>query len=146
MKYAAELFGTFVLVFAGLTTAVIAGGKVGPLPLPDQRVKKNLLAACPFFATERWEFSSTAQLTPAPSHFELFVVLEGSGLLPWEDSSAQYSRVEFWFAPASLGQCRLAAESETTLIRTYVPNMAQLRAEIREMNFSETQLAGVVFA
>jgi aquaporin Z len=29
MKYAAELFGTFVLVFAGLTTAVVAGGKVG---------------------------------------------------------------------------------------------------------------------
>jgi len=29
MKYAAELLGTFVLVFAGLTTAVIAGGQVG---------------------------------------------------------------------------------------------------------------------
>src|ERR1041385_6059690 len=29
MKYAAELFGTFVLVFAGSTTAVIAGAKVG---------------------------------------------------------------------------------------------------------------------
>jgi aquaporin Z len=29
MKYAAELFGTFVLVFAGLGTAVLAGGKVG---------------------------------------------------------------------------------------------------------------------
>ncbi len=29
MKYGAELFGTFVLVFAGLTTAVIAGGQVG---------------------------------------------------------------------------------------------------------------------
>jgi aquaporin Z len=28
VKYAAELFGTFVLVFAGLTTAVIAGGQV----------------------------------------------------------------------------------------------------------------------
>ena len=28
MKYAAELFGTFVLVFAGLTTAVIAGEKL----------------------------------------------------------------------------------------------------------------------
>ena len=28
MKYAAELFGTFVLVFAGLTTAVIAGAQV----------------------------------------------------------------------------------------------------------------------
>src|SRR5215471_18566248 len=29
MKYAAELFGTFVLVFAGLGTAVIAGAQVG---------------------------------------------------------------------------------------------------------------------
>lgn len=29
MKYAAELFGTFVLVFAGLGTAVIAGSQVG---------------------------------------------------------------------------------------------------------------------
>jgi len=31
MKYAAELFGTFVLVFAGLTTANITGGQVGIL-------------------------------------------------------------------------------------------------------------------
>jgi mannose-6-phosphate isomerase len=124
----------------------ITGGKVAPLPLPDRRVKKNLLAACPFFATERWEFSSTAQLTPALSHFELFAVLEGSGRLAWENSSAPYSRGECWFVPASLGQCRIEAEGETTLIRTYVPNIAQLRSEIREMNFSETQLAGVVFA
>lgn len=29
MKYAAELFGTFVLVFAGLSTAVLAGSQVG---------------------------------------------------------------------------------------------------------------------
>jgi aquaporin Z len=29
MKYAAEMIGTFVLVFAGLGTAVIAGGRVG---------------------------------------------------------------------------------------------------------------------
>src|SRR5690349_6891023 len=29
MKYAAELFGTFVLVFAGVGTAVIAGSQVG---------------------------------------------------------------------------------------------------------------------
>jgi aquaporin Z len=31
MKYAAELFGTFVLVFAGLGTAVLAGSQVGNL-------------------------------------------------------------------------------------------------------------------
>ena len=29
MKYMAEMFGTFVLVFAGLGTAVIAGSQVG---------------------------------------------------------------------------------------------------------------------
>jgi aquaporin Z len=31
MKYAAELFGTLVLIFAGVGTAVLAGGKVGAL-------------------------------------------------------------------------------------------------------------------
>src|SRR5690349_20626784 len=31
MKYAAELFGTFVLVFVGLSTANITGGQVGVL-------------------------------------------------------------------------------------------------------------------
>jgi mannose-6-phosphate isomerase len=123
-----------------------APGKITPLPLPDQHIKKNLLAACPFFATERWEFSSAVQPASTPSHFELFVVLQGNGRLAWEGSSVPYSRGECWFIPASLGNFRIEPESETTLIRTYVPNLAQLRAEIREMNFSETQLAGVVFA
>jgi aquaporin Z len=31
MKYAAELFGTLVLIFAGVGTAVLAGGRVGAL-------------------------------------------------------------------------------------------------------------------
>jgi aquaporin Z len=31
MKYSAELFGTLILVLAGLGTAVLAGGKVGPV-------------------------------------------------------------------------------------------------------------------
>ena len=124
----------------------LPGGKVAPLPLPDQQVKKTLLAACPFFATERWEFSSAAQSASATSHFELFVVLEGSGRLAWQNGAAPYSRGECWFIPASLGQFRFESDRETSLIRTYVPNMAQLRAEIREMNFSETQLARVMFA
>ncbi len=124
----------------------LAGGKVTPLPLPDQRAKKTLLAACPFFATERWEFSSAVQSVLAPSHFELFVVLEGSGRLGWQESAAPYSHGQCWFIPASLGPLRIEPDRETSLIRTYVPNLAQLRAEIHEMNFSETQVSRVVFA
>lgn len=124
----------------------LAGGKVTPLPLPDPGVKRTLLAACPFFATERWKLSSAVQSVSASSHFELIVVLEGSGRLAWQDSAAPYSRGECWFIPASLGKFGIELERETSLIRTYVPNMAQLRAEIREMNFSETQLARVMFA
>jgi mannose-6-phosphate isomerase len=122
------------------------GGKVAPLPLPGAGMKKTLLAACPFFATERWEFHSPVQSAPALSHFELFIVLEGTGRFAWQNSSAPFSRGECWFIPASLGQFRIESESETALIRTYVPDMNQLRAEIREMNLSETQLSGVIFA
>ena len=121
-------------------------GKVAPLPLPHESVKKTLLAACPFFATERWEFQSPFRSTPSLSHFALLVILEGAGLLNWQNSSAPYSPGQCWFMPASLGTLALEPQGETKLIRTYVPDLTKLRAEIRQMNFSEAQLSSVVFA
>jgi mannose-6-phosphate isomerase len=121
-------------------------GKVAPLPLPHESVKKALLAACPFFATERWELHSPVRSTASRSHFALIVILEGSGSLNWQDSSAPYSPGHCWFIPASLGTFALEPLGETKLMRTYVPDLTKLRAEIRRMNLSETQLSSVLFA
>jgi len=125
----------------------LTGGKVAPLPLPHNNANKSLLAACPYFATERWEFRTPISSTSSISHFALIVILDGAGRIEWQDSSsAPYSRGHCWFIPASPGKFQLEPKSETKLIRTYVPDLTTLRSEIRKLNFSETQLSSVLFA
>src|SRR5262249_10273441 len=64
----------------------LTGGKVTSLPLPHNSARKSLLAACPFFATERWEFCSPIISTASSSHFSLLVILDGAGNIEWQDS------------------------------------------------------------
>jgi mannose-6-phosphate isomerase len=123
-----------------------APSKVPPLPLPGERVHKTLLSACSYFATERWEFRDTVQAESQHHHFDLFVVLDGSGYIHWQRAPLPYQRGQCWFLPASLGKFSLQPEQSTAVIRTYVPDLARLRAEIREAAIPEAQLAQTVFA
>jgi len=124
---------------------VSRGGKVAPIALPGDSVGKTLLVACSYFATERWEFKATVQMPPSPDHFDLLVVLAGSGYFHGREAPLAYHRGECWFLPASLGELSLQPEQKTTILRTYVPEMASLRAELRRAGVSEAQLAQTVF-
>lgn len=121
-------------------------GKVTGLPLPSERTHKTLLAACSYFATERWDFRATVQTESAPERFELFIILSGTGYIHWSNSPLSYNRGECWLIPASLGRFSLQPEQSTSVIRTYVPDLAELCAELRQASVSETQLAQAVFA
>lgn len=125
------------------------GGLVSPLPLNGDLKSRSLLAACPFFATERWILDAEAIVEVSPERFELFVFLAGHGHVRWQDSSLPYQAGESWLVPASLGRFSLhpeeSAGSATSLIRTYVPNLPKLKAEIREANIPEAQAARVLF-
>jgi len=123
-----------------------APAKVKALHLPGERVHKTLLAACSYFATERWEFRATVQAESRRDHFELFVVLDGSGYIHWQGAPLPYQRGQCWFIPASLGKFSLQPEQSTSAIRTYVPDLPRLRAELRQAAIPETQLAQTVFA
>jgi mannose-6-phosphate isomerase len=127
-----------------------AGGIVSPLPLNSELKSRSLLAACPFFATERWIFDTKAAAEVSPERFELFVFLAGHGHIRWQDCSLPYQTGESWLVPASLSRFSLHSEESagtaTSLIRTYVPNLAKLKAEIRESNIPEAQAAQVLFA
>jgi mannose-6-phosphate isomerase len=123
-----------------------APAKVVPLHLPGERVHKTLLAACPYFATERWEFRATVQAESQGDRFELFVVLDGSGYLHSQGASLAYERGQCWLIPASLGEFSLQPEQRTSVIRTYVPDLSRLRAELRQAAIPETLLAQTVFA
>jgi mannose-6-phosphate isomerase len=120
--------------------------KVKALHLPGERVQKTLLAACSYFATERWEFHATVQAESRHDHFELFVVLDGTGHIQWQGAPLPYQRGQCWFIPASLGKFSLQPEQSTSAIRTYVPDLPRLRAELRQAAIPETQLAQTVFA
>jgi mannose-6-phosphate isomerase len=122
-----------------------SGGRVTPLTLRAESAKRSLLAACRYFATERLEFSDQCEIRVEPERFELIVFLEGHGNLGWPGGAARYHQGECWLLPASLGQAALHPLQATTIIRTYVPDIAKMGAELHRDGISATVLAQVVF-
>jgi mannose-6-phosphate isomerase len=122
-----------------------AGGKVSSLHLPADVARRSLLAACRYFATERWECSAKCEIPVDPARFELIVILEGAGSLAWPDSAARYHRGECWLVPASQSHIDVLPEIATSFIRTYVPDISALRSELHGDGISAGALAQVVF-
>jgi mannose-6-phosphate isomerase len=125
---------------------VAAPSKVTPVQLPSDCVRKTLLVACSFFAAERWEFRATVQAESSNENFEIWVILDGTGDIHWQGIPLAYQRGQCWFIPASLGKFSLRPEQSTSVIRTYVPNLSRLCAELRQAAIPETLLAQTVFA
>ena len=122
-----------------------AWGKVTSLPLLAEGAARSLLAACRYFATERWDCSTNCEIPVDQARFELIVILEGTGSFAWPDSAARYHRGECWFVPASQGRIDIRPEAATSLIRACVPDIAALRTELHRGGISAAALAQVVF-
>lgn len=120
--------------------------KTRPLSVATGPAAKTVLAACSYFAAERWEFRATQESKSAPDHFELFTLLEGSGTIHWRGSPLAYQRGQCWLVPASLGEFSLQPEQSTIALRTYVPDLGKLRADLRRGGLSDGQLAQTIFA
>jgi mannose-6-phosphate isomerase len=122
------------------------GGRVASLPIVNGPVKKTLLAACRYFAAERWEFRATVKTETVADRFEIFVVLEGTGSIHWQGAPLTYNRGECWLVPASLGRFSLQPEQSTSMIKTYVPDLADLCSNLRNEGVTDAQLAQAVFS
>ena len=131
---------------AVMTFGAAPPAKVPQLHLPGERVHKTLLAACSHFAAERWEFCATVEAESLRDCFELLVILDGTGYIHWQGAPLAYQRGQCWFVPATLGEFSVQPEKRTSLIRTYVPDLARLCAELRHVAIPQTQLAQTVFA
>jgi mannose-6-phosphate isomerase len=120
-------------------------GKVSRIRLPAHGLQKILLAACRYFATERWKNFAQIETQSDSAHFDLFVILSGSGSFVWPGGSAEYQRGECWLIPAGLGPFTLHPQEATKLLRTYVPELATLKADLRCQGLSENEIAKTVF-
>jgi len=122
-----------------------ASGKVSEIRLQAQRLHRSLLAACRYFATEGWKNFGTLETQSEADHFDLFVVLTGSGDFTWDGGTAKYQPGHCWFIPASLGPFALHPEEPTKILRTYVPDLLALRANLKQEGHSEAEIAKTVF-
>jgi mannose-6-phosphate isomerase len=122
------------------------GRKVSPATLPSANgAKKSLLAACPYFATERWDLSAQHRAKSDPAHFELLVILSGRGTIQWTGGSSPHQQGECWFIPANLGEFSVLPESPTSILRTYVPAITALRNDLSRDGVPNSALEQVLF-
>jgi mannose-6-phosphate isomerase len=122
------------------------GGKVTPVPLPSPNgAKQSLLVACPYFATERWDFSAPHQANPDPARFELLVILRGRGSIQATGGSHSYRQGECWFIPANLGEFSMVPESPTSILCTYLPLISEMRDKLSRIGVPNFAIEQVLF-
>ena len=122
------------------------GGKVTPVALPSANgAKKYLLLVCPYFASERWDFSAQHHSNSDPARFELLVILNGRGNIQWNGGSCSYQQGECWFIPANLGQFSLLPENPTSILRTYVPNISAIRDQLSRDGLPNSAIEQLLF-
>lgn len=121
-----------------------ACAKIRGVPLQQGSAKRAYLAACPYFATEIWEFTGRVQVAVDPDRFELLVPLEGYGRIQWRSESMPYNPGEAWIIPAALREYHLASQAGTKLLRTYVPDLDQVSHELAESGLSESQRCAIL--
>lgn len=121
------------------------GGPTPALKLPADGFQRSLLAACGYFATERWEMATASAVQTDKSHFDLLVTLSGEGAIQGPDFSCAFRSGECFLLPATLGAYRVAPKSRATMVRAYVPNLSDLRSELHRVGNSDSMIAKTLF-
>ncbi len=120
------------------------GGKIEPLALHSPDAKKYLLAACDFFATERWDCNRTTPIESDSEEFQLFVILEGTGTFYDGEQAHPYRPGEAWFLPANLPTTLLKPDGVSSVLRVTVPDTGALRRQLRNQGFEDQAISRVV--
>ncbi|HEV2206814.1 MAG TPA: type I phosphomannose isomerase catalytic subunit [Candidatus Acidoferrales bacterium] len=122
------------------------GGKTEPVRIERNGVTETYLAACPYFATEKWEFDRPVAAASSHERFEMLVILDGNGRIQWEEAAAEYSRAQLWIIPAALGAYRIAPQSRTSLLRIYEPaDMEEFVRRLEERGVDRSRWSKLIY-
>jgi len=122
------------------------GGKIVPAKIERGGWTQTFLVACRYFATEKWEFSDRVTVTVSREHFDLIIILEGSGRFQWNGEEAEFGPAQVWMIPAALGGYQLTPYSRTSLLRTYVPtNSDEILNQLKEAGVEESKWSQLVY-
>jgi len=121
-----------------------AGGKMAPLALHSPDANKHLLAACEFFATERWDCHKTTPVESDTEEFQLFVILEGTGAFYDAEQRFAFRPGEAWFLPANLPAISLQPDGACSTLRVTVPDAQKLRQQLHNQGFEDAAISRVL--
>ena len=122
------------------------GAKTSRIRLRAHGADVSLVAACRYFATERWKIAVETDVPTQAEHFDLLVILTGKGNLTWETGAAEFQNGECWLIPAGIERLALAPGSPLKILRTYVPDLAALRARLKGASSGFQEIEKTVFA
>jgi mannose-6-phosphate isomerase len=120
------------------------GGKIEPLALHSPDARKYLLAACEFFATERWDCNRTTPIESDPGEFQIFAILEGTGEFYDGEQAYRYRPGEAWFFPANLPTTLLQPHGKSSVLRVTVPDTTALRRQLLNQGFEDQAISRVL--
>ena len=121
------------------------GGKTLPARIVRRHLVESYLAACRYFATEKWEFDERIGGVTSRATFELLIFLSGAGRIEWGGESADYSGAQVWLLPAALGSYQLEPGEPSALLRTLVPDLDAFVQRLRDLKISPEQWSRFVF-
>ena len=119
-------------------------GKIPPLALHSPDANEHLLAACEFFATERWDCDRTTAIEGDASEFQLVVILFGRGELHDSEFAHSYVPGQAWFLPASLPTAFLHPQEPTSFLRITVPDKEALHSQLLRRGFDPQAVSRVL--
>ncbi|MGH9639986.1 MAG: type I phosphomannose isomerase catalytic subunit, partial [Bryobacteraceae bacterium] len=121
------------------------GGKVETVSIERGALRKSFMAACRYFATEKWEFSENVEAESSLAHFDLLIVLDGSGDILYGAGRERFGSAQVWMVPAALGKFEIRPNSRTSLLRAYVPaSLETVRRELEDSGLSEAEISRLV--
>lgn len=127
------------------------GGKVPAAIGSDLEVAG--FVACKYFAVERWKFAGAMELRCEPEHFEIWIVISGSGKISWgaadvsgdaRRGAVDYLPGQVIFVPAGLARWRIEPAALTTMIRAFVPDLERYAKQLADRGISAEDAARVI--
>ena len=104
----------------------VRGGKTAPVSRPGGRASRYVIAACPYFVTERWAFRSGASEEPRLDYrggrMEVWIALSGETEFEAGGESVTVRQGEVVILPADAPTYRIQPDTDAQLLRTYPPD------------------------
>ena len=122
-----------------------SGGRTEPVEFPHPEGSRILLAACPYFATEKLKLTER-ELYRTEGRYEIWIGLEGAAELESASQRSICRPGEAVLVPAAVETFSVNPVSPCVFLRTYQPDLDSVVASLRSGGCPEQQLRRVCFS